>query len=173
MLNPGSRAQRIQRIACQVALLDGLRILHHLPSITRQIGPVDDEHADRTATRSLLVLVGPAAVVGHRLALEKLLILRGRLIHDHQRNLALQIHARVVVPVVLGRVDAVAHKHNRRIEISSGLPGLILRNNLAAIGKIDRRTARRHERKLRLVFDGVHRDQRHFLEVAPVIARRL
>ena len=75
VLNPCGRAQSVERVAGEIALLDSLRVLHHLPSVTGQIRPVNDEHAQCASPRGLFVLVGPAAVIGHRLALEKLFVL--------------------------------------------------------------------------------------------------
>ena len=134
---------------------------------------MNNQHAHRATPRCLLVLVGPAAVVGQRLALEKALVLRRRLIHNHQRHFALQVHSRVVVPLVLRRVDAVAHKHNRRINLRHLLPGLVLGDNLRGIRQIHGRSAGRSESKLRLLLHGVHRIQRHSLEPASLVARRL
>ncbi len=134
---------------------------------------MNDQHAHRAAPRGLLILVGPAAVVGQRLAFEKLLIVRRRLVHDDQRNLALQVHSGIVVPVVLGRVNAIAHEHNGRVDRGLGLARLILRDDLGAVSEIDRRALRGHKREFRLVFIGVHREERHLLEIGAVVARGL
>ena len=131
---------------------------------------MNDEHAHCAAPRRLLVLVGPASVVGHRFALEKFLVIRRWLIHDDQRDLALQVHACVVVPVVLVCVNAIPHKHDWRVEISFRLPGLILRNNLAAVGKIDGLAALWDKGKLCFALDGVYGKERNLLEVAAVLA---
>ena len=83
------------------------------------------------------------------------------------------VRARVVVPVVLGRIDAVAHKHNRRIDVGGRLPRLILGHDLVAIRQIERRAIGRHKAELRLVLHRVHRVQRNALEVRAVVAGRL
>src|SRR4051794_25322693 len=100
MLNPGRGPQRIRRIALEIALLDRLRIANHLPAITGKIRTMNDDHANRSVTRCLLVFVSPTAVVGKSLALEKLFIFRWRLAHDHERYLSLYVNARIVIPVV-------------------------------------------------------------------------
>ena len=92
---------------------------------------MNDEHADGAAARGLFVFVGPAAVVGEGFALEELLVVGRRLVDDDQCDLALQVdlfavRAGVVVPVVLRRVNAVAHKDDGRIDVRGRLPGLVL-----------------------------------------------
>src|SRR3546814_11472701 len=44
--------------------------LHHIPAIGRGLGIVDDEHGGGALPGRLLELVGPAAVIGHRPALD-------------------------------------------------------------------------------------------------------
>ena len=70
-------------------------------------------------------------------------------------------------------MDAVTNKNNRRVEVGSGLAGFVFRNNLAAIGQIDRLAAGRNKCKLGLVFDGVNGNQRNLLEVSPLVASGL
>ena len=74
--------------------------------------------------------------------------------------------------MVLGRIDAVAHKHNRRIDVGGSLPCLILGHDLVAIRKIERRAIGRHKAEFRLVLHRVHRVQRNALEVRAVVAGR-
>ena len=77
---------------------------------------VDDQHAGRALARAFLELVGPAAVVGHRVAAERLRIelarirrIRNRRVVDqHDDRLAFDVDALEVVPVELRRLDAVA-----------------------------------------------------------------
>ena len=66
-----------------------------------------------------LVLVHPAAVVGHGFAAEDLRVeLAGlgiedrRIVDEHDDGLAAHVHALVVVPVVLGGDDAIADEHD-------------------------------------------------------------
>ncbi len=90
--------------------------LHDLERIAGRLGLVHDQDAGRAAARTLLELVGPAAVVGHRLAVERLLIeLRWiggvghlRVVDQHDDRLALDVDVLEVVPVEFGSGDAVA-----------------------------------------------------------------
>ena len=101
----------------QIELLTRLP-LHDVETVTGWLGLVDDEHARRPLLRAHLVLVGPAAVVGHRPAAEGLRIEliavggigNGRIVDEHHERLALHVHALVIVPVELGCDYAVAHE---------------------------------------------------------------
>ena len=48
----------------------GVGILDGRPAVGGGVGLVDDQHAGGAAARRLLIFVGPAAVIGHRLAAE-------------------------------------------------------------------------------------------------------
>ena len=93
--------------------------LHDREGIAGRTGLVNDDHAGRALLGADLVLVGPAAVVRHRLAAERLRIElggvvgigHGRIVDEHHQRLALHVHALVVVPVELGRDHAVADEH--------------------------------------------------------------
>ena len=90
------------------------------PAVTGSRGLVDDQRADRAPARSLLVLVGPARVVGGRVPAEPTThrIVRPRLevgiVDQEDRDLALQVDALVVVPAALRRRDPVADEHEWR-----------------------------------------------------------
>ena len=98
----------------QLELLAAPRRLHHLPRISRRRRGVHDDHARRAMTRGAFVLVGPAAVVQARLAREQLRI-PVRIVVEHHEHLAAHVDALEVVPLVLGRFDAVAHEHQARV----------------------------------------------------------
>ena len=184
VLNPSSSPQSGIGIALEIALLDGLGVANYLPAVTGEIGSVDDEDADGSSARGLLVLVGPAAIVGEGLTLEESFVVGGRFVDNDESDLAVEIEIRavgkrVVVPVVLGRVDAVSDKDNRSVEIGVGLAGLILGDNLSAVGEIDgpsglshhgRRELGWHEGEVGLVFNGVDGHKRNSLEVSAVVA---
>ena len=70
---------------------------------------MNQDRAHRALARGLFVLVSPAAVVGERLALEELGIVGSGLVHQHQQDFAFHIHALVVVPLIFGGLNAVAH----------------------------------------------------------------
>gem|GEM_PF-5181714 len=85
------------------------------PAVGGRRGLVHDQHAGRALPRALLVLVGPAPVVGHALAVERALAgLEVRVVDQHHRDLALQVHALEVVPAAFRRLDPVADEHQRR-----------------------------------------------------------
>ena len=73
---------------------------------------MDDDRARRTLPGRLLELVGPAAVVGHRIAAEDGRVLGGetRVVDQHDHRLAGRVDPFVVVPAVLRRDDAVAYE---------------------------------------------------------------
>jgi hypothetical protein len=89
-------------------------VLDRRPAVRRGLGLVDDEHTGESLTCCLLVLVGPAAVVGHRLAAEvALTCLEVGIVDQHDPHLAPEIHSLEVVPVALWRLDAVAEEDKR------------------------------------------------------------
>jgi len=71
---------------------------------------VDDQDASRTLARRLLVLVGPAPVICHGPAAEgiQLRLFEVGIIDQHHKDLATHVLALEVVPVPLGRADAIA-----------------------------------------------------------------
>ena len=108
------RAARV--IANDVEHVVGVGVLDRGPAVRGRRGFVHDQHAERALAGGLFVLVGPATVVGHRLAAE--LALPGfevRVVDQRDRDLALEVDALVVVPVALGRIDAVADEHQRHV----------------------------------------------------------
>ncbi len=95
----------------------GTRALHRGPAIRGGCGLVHDQHALRTAARGFFELVGPAAVVGHGLAIEcaRLVGLEIGVVDQHHGDLAVQVDVLVIVPVALGGIDAVADEHQRGV----------------------------------------------------------
>ncbi len=86
--------------------------LRHVPIVGGRLALVDDQAARRAGGQGRLVLVAPAAVVGHRLAAEAAVVER-RIADEDHRDLALHVElgiSGVVVPLLLGRVDAVAEE---------------------------------------------------------------
>ena len=117
-----------------------------------------------------LVLVGPPAVVGHRLAAEH--VVEGRVVDQEQQDLARHVDAREVVPVVFGRDRAVAHEDelpvDRHLVDHVLRPGDVVRARLEGPGLAP---GRAH-------LEGVpggrcDPDQRHVLHPGPIgVARR-
>ena len=97
--------------------------LHHIEPVAGRAGFVHEDDAGGALLRADLVLVRPAAVVGHRLSAERLRVERAgvrrirhrRIVDQHHERLALDVHALVVVPLIFGRDHAVAHEHQLRI----------------------------------------------------------
>uniref|UniRef100_A0A0N5A4S5 LigA n=1 Tax=Parastrongyloides trichosuri TaxID=131310 RepID=A0A0N5A4S5_PARTI len=122
-LNPAlcGHALLVRVGADDVELGGGRGILQRRPRIARARRVVDDQNARRAVRRRDLELIGPAAIEGHGLTVE--LARDGvafrraevRVVDQHQHDLAVQVHALVVVPVALRRVDAVADEYQRRV----------------------------------------------------------
>ena len=77
---------------------------------------------------SFFVLIGPASVIGKCPAIEKLGVVGWRLIDEHEQDLAFDVRAFVVVPVVFRRLDAIADVHNFRVNIGLWLLGFVVSN---------------------------------------------
>ena len=86
---------------------------HHLPRVPGRVRRVDEEHAGGALLRGLQVLVVPAAVPEARLAREELRVVLGVVVHD-DHDLPADVDVLVVVPLVLGRDDAVADEDDVR-----------------------------------------------------------
>ena len=79
---------------------------------------MNDQRARCALPRGFLILVGPAAVIGHPLALkEARLILGGivRIVDQNYRDLALHVDPGIVIPAQFGRNDTVADEDQRRV----------------------------------------------------------
>lgn len=110
----GVRLARL--VADDVEQRGGVRVLHRRPAVGGRRGLMDHQEADRPAARGLFVLVGPAAVIGHRLAAEVALAgLEVGIVDQHEGDLALQVDALEVVPVTLGRGHAIADEDDRGV----------------------------------------------------------
>ena len=94
----------------------GVRVLDRRPAIRGRGRLVDDQHAGGALAGGFLVLVGPAAIIGHGLAAEVADPgLEVRIVDQHDQDLALQVHALEVVPVPLGGLDAIADEDDRSV----------------------------------------------------------
>ena len=146
--------------------------LHHRPGVRGGLGVVDDEQTGGAVAGGLLVLVAPAAVVRHRLALEHggVVARVAGVVDEHHHGLALHVEAGVVVPLVLGGRHAVAGKHQRRVfDVNHRLLLLGEEHEVVAVLQLHRCAVARH-RGNRV---GPARDfhQRHRLEIAAIRAR--
>ena len=72
-LHPADRLALVHMIALgvELELRPGPARLDHAPAIGGGLGIVDDDHRGGALPRGFLELVGPAAVIGHRLAFEE------------------------------------------------------------------------------------------------------
>ncbi len=98
----------------QLELLAAPARLHGVPRITGRRRRVNDDRAAAPCRRRALVLVDPAPVEQTLGAGEQLRIPVG-IVVQHQQHLAAHVDALEVVPVVLGRLDAVADEHDLRV----------------------------------------------------------
>ena len=107
------------------------------PAVRGRRRLVHDQHARRPVLGGLLVLVGPAAVIGHGLAAEGVQrrLLEIGVIDQDDQDLAAQVLVLEVVPVPLGRIDAVADEDQGRV-LQADMLGRTAGGNghLAALG---------------------------------------
>ena len=71
-MNPGGGLQLGRAVQLEVRMLSRVGIAHHPPAVAGHVRFVDENGADRALAGRFFVLVGPAAVVGQRLAVENL-----------------------------------------------------------------------------------------------------
>ncbi len=102
---------------------DGVGVLDDRPAVGGGRGFVDDQHARGAAPRGLLVLVGPAAVIGHRLAAEiAVTAFEIGVVDKLDQQLAFDVEPLEIVPVALGRADPIADEDERSVgEVDGGL----------------------------------------------------
>ena len=145
--------------------------LDDVPAVGSGRGVVDDEGGGGALPRRFLIFVGPAAVIGHRPAVERPLQALGLPIGivDEDDHLAAHVDTGIVVPVALGRVDAVADEDDVAIlEGDARLHLVGVGDHVGAVVEGERAVAagdaQRRGRRRRL-------DQRHLLEPGTAIAR--
>ncbi len=131
---------------------------------------MDDDRGGGALARGFLELVGPAAVVGHRLAAEQRFVAGDEpgIVDEDERRLAAHVEAGVVVPASLGRVDAVADEHD--LAASHGrlwLHAARTDHHVVAVGQRHAAGAAIEQQRLRTAGD---LDEGHVL--AKVAARR-
>ena len=177
-LDPSLKEHRLLRFGRKndVEIL-ARRALHDVPAVARALGVMDDQRRDRSAPRRFLELVGPAAVVGHRLAGEfacDRLTLSGfevRIVDQEDGDLALQVDALEVVPPALGRIHSISDEDHR----GARDPRLVHRTDGAEIDVLREaqrgRLARLRDRQARRLQLGA--DHRHRLRPAAVLTAGL
>src|SRR2546423_370141 len=110
--NPATDGERSRRVggACQQPMFDRVGPHDYLPAVTGGGSGVDDEHPGGTATFRFFVLVGPAAVVRHRLTTQQVRFggRSGRIVYENEEDFATDVRTLEVVPFVFGCGSAVA-----------------------------------------------------------------
>ena len=99
---------------------------------------VDDEARLRPAASGFLEFVRPAAVIGERRAAEELRVLRGRLVREEDDDFALHVNALVIVPIELGRGNAVADEDRLGVELFEFLLRLARAGEALLAGDVER-----------------------------------
>src|SRR6266568_3930404 len=133
---------------------------------------MNDQRRHRSAPCRLFELVSPSPVVRQRFPFEKIRIVRARFVHEQQRHLPMQIDILVIVPSILRRLDSVAHKHDRRVNIRCFRLALVIRHKLRQIFRLEGFPVRFGELEGGLR-ERLHSHHRHILEICPVVSRRL
>ena len=140
---------------------------------------MDDECADGSHARGLFEFVGPAAVVGEGVAAEEVGIGGGRVADDAEDDFAFDVDVGVVVPVELGRGDAVADEDDGGVDVDGGGEGAVGDGVVVAVLEVvgverDADLAfgafGRDDGHGGFVGDGVHADEVDLLEVGAVVA---
>ena len=98
----------------QVKLGTGPAVAHHVPAVGGWRCIVDHQGCCSALLCGLLVFVGPAAVIGHRVTLEQRRVLGGEpgVVDQDQYGLAFHIDVGVVIPAIFRRYNAVTNEHN-------------------------------------------------------------
>ena len=132
---------------------------------------MDDKNGLGAVARGLLVLVGPAAVIGEGFPPEKFRIVRRRLVGEQDQHFALDVHAFEVIPMEFGRHDSVADEDCFGVELIRGLLQFADADVIVQPSKRDRFVGARGRERSPSLRGGA--DHRNGLEVRPVLARGL
>ena len=168
-------------IVAEVGFFAGVGVFDDVPAVAGEVGAVNDECADGAFASGFLELVGPAAVVGEGVAAEELWVVRGRIADDAEDDFAFDVDVGVVVPVELGRVDAVADEDDGGVDVDGGGEGAVADGVVVAVLQVDGVEIDghagggflRHEGEGGFGRDGVHADEVDLLEVGAVVAAGL
>ena len=132
---------------------------------------MDDDDSGGSLAGRFLVLVGPAAVVGHGVSVEQRLILCGEagVVYQDDDRAALHVDAFIVVPVVFRCDDAVSHEHHGRVRQARPLDHPFCpAHKFGAESQLGRRTAASNRERRVVGDDGFH--QRDVLEIAVAVS---
>jgi hypothetical protein len=166
-------------VVAEVGFFAGVGVLDDVPAVAGEVGAVDDERADGSHARGLFELIGPAAVVGEGIAAEEGWVFRGRVAYDAEDDFAFDVDVGVVVPVELGRVDAVADEDDGGVDVDGGGEGAVGDGVVVAVLEVDGvegdadlavGTLGRDDGHGGFAGDGVHADEVDLLEPGAVVA---
>src|SRR5271165_5025815 len=92
----------------EIRRFSGKRIAHYFPGIAGHVSLVNQDDASRALARGFFILISPTSVVSERRSLEELHIVGRRLVYQHEQHFPPYVSAFVVIPLVFGRLDAIA-----------------------------------------------------------------
>lgn len=153
------------------ALHAGPAVLDHAPAVRRARRRMNQQHAGGALALGFLEFVSPAAIVRQALAVETVRLLGGRLriVDHHDQDLAFEVGALVVVPLLVLRGDAVADEHQVRVEAVRGRR--VTRREDPVLAKADRqRLAARFQFQRALGRQRLDAGDAHRLTVAVAVA---
>ena len=169
-------------VVAEVGFLAGIGVFDHVPAVAGEVGAVNDECTDGSHTCGLFEFVGPAAVVGEGVASEEVGIGGGRVAYDAEDDFAFDVDVGVVVPVELGRGDAVADEDDGGVDVDGGGEGAVGDGVVVAIFEV---VGVEHDADLAVgtlgrddghggfFGDGLYADEVDLLEVGAVVASGL
>ena len=134
---------------------------------------MDDDRAGGALPGGLLIFVSPAAVIGHGLAAERTLKALGAeigIVDQDDCRLAGHVHAFIIVPAALGRIDSVTDENELAV-LEAGLDFLAVAyaDPVPAILELKIDTVARDRERSEILTGNL--DQRHLLHPAAIVSR--
>ncbi len=166
-------------VVADVGFFAGVGVFDDVPAVAGEVGAVDDEGADGSHACGLFEFVGPAAVVGEGVAAEEGGVGGGWVADDAENNFAFDVDVGVVVPVELGRGDAVADEDDGGVDVDGGGEGAVGDGVVVTVLEV---VGVEHDADLAIgalgrddghggfFGDGLHADHVDLLEVGAVVA---
>nr|WP_246346788.1 hypothetical protein [Sphingomonas jinjuensis] len=156
----------------ELVLRAGPRRLDDRPGIGGRFGIVDDQRGGGAVLGGVLELVGPAAVPGHRAALERA-VARHRLpvgvVDEDDDGLPLHVDAGIIVPALFGRGDAVTDEDDVAVrDVDPGRHAIGAGDHLGLVGHRHRRLATGEGQRADVLGGDLH--HRHVLIPAALVA---
>ena len=88
-LYPTGGAKSGKRIAAEVGHLGRFGVEQDFPPIACEVSAMNDQDTQRAPAGRFFELIGPSAVVGESLTVEKMIVIRWRLVDDDEQDFAL------------------------------------------------------------------------------------